>query len=165
LSLRIDGEHFDLHTITLLYNIFHCHHAMMSELGNVHQAFHTRFQFDERAKLSQSRDRTVDNSTGWVFLVDARPRIFQRVSIGERDLPIGRVDFLNLYFDLLPCFQHITGMRHSIPTHFADMHQAFGAPDIDESTKIHQLGHDSIERLPDGQGTQELLFLFLIFAF
>src|ERR1700692_3864022 len=96
------------------------------------QAFNSRFDFDERPKISKSGDGATNALARLVFASNRIPRMRLKLLHADCNAVLFRINLDNFGFDLLPRRKNIGGLGNASPRNFTDMKQRIRASDVDE---------------------------------
>src|SRR6266508_2858858 len=115
MPLRVNLNDPQLDVFSLAHHLLGMGDALITELGNVHQAFHTWLELRERAELRQLGDLGRHRIADVVLLLDPRPRIFFDLLQAEADFLVLAVDGDDAYVDLLTDSEHLAWMLDLAP--------------------------------------------------
>ena len=111
------------------------------------QAFHTRFEFDERPVRHDVDHFAVDAVSDRVFGFNVVPRAGRELLHAERDFLPFPVDVEDFHFDFIVDFDLVRGMADAVPTHVGDVQQTVNASQINKRTEVGDVLDDALARL------------------
>ena len=160
---RIDGQDFYLDFLSLAQHAADLDDAVIGKLRNMNQALDSRGNFDKRTEVGDASDGPFHNVIGRKLVGDILPWVFKCISMRKRNSIGTDVNLLDFHANFLANLNHFTGVLDAIPGEFADVNQAFGSTEVNERTKIHQLGDRAFANLAGFQLFQQLFpFLFVL---
>ena len=147
--LRIDVEDHDLDFLAGRNDLARVDVLLgPTHLGNVDQALDTRFEFDERAIISDVGDPALVFGLDRVLQIDTVPRIGFELLHAEADALGLDVEADDLDLDGLADTQNFGRMADPPPGDIGDMQQAVDFAEIDERAVVGDVLDHALENLP-----------------
>ena len=117
------------------------------------------FDFDERSEISQVSNRTLDASTGLVFVRELLPGVGLDLLQAEADAALAGIHLEHHGFDFIAHVQDLRGMFDTLaPRHFRDMDEPFDSGlELDESAIIREADDFALD---SGAGGKAILSRF-----
>ena len=126
-----------IHQFAFLHDVHRAHVALgPGHLRNVDQAFQTRLQFYERAKIGHASDLALDALTYLILLRHSRPRIGLQLLDAQRDLTLLAADLQDLDVHLIADLDDVRRLGAARIRHVGDMQQSVNATQVDERAEI-----------------------------
>src|ERR1043166_5223773 len=127
------------------------HVARPAHLGDVHEAFDSRLELDERAVVRDRHDLALHARADRILRGDVLPRVRLQLLQGARKALALPVDVENLDLELLADLHHLARVRHAAVAHVGDVQQAVDAAEIDERAEVGDVLDDALAHLIDRQ--------------
>src|SRR5581483_1179436 len=159
-ALGVDVEHHHLDFVAQLHDLGRMHVLIGPiHLGHVHQAFHARLDFDERAVVGDIRHLAEQARAFRIAPRDIDPRIIAQLLEAERHAIALAVVAQHFRFDFVADLQHFGRMLYALPREIGDMQQAVDAAEIDKRTIVGQVLDHALDHLTFLEvGEQRLAF-------
>src|SRR5918995_6828245 len=130
-----------------------------AHLGNVHQAFNTRLDLDERTVAGDRDNLALHPRPHRILGGHVLPGVRLQLLHAEADALALPVDVENLDFDFLADRHHFGGMRHAAIRHVGDVEQAIHATQIDECAEVGDVLDHALPHLTHGKLLHQVLAL------
>ncbi len=127
--------------------------------GNVHQAFHARLDFHERAVVGDVGDLAEQARAFRITALDVDPWIVAELLQAERDAVAFAVVAQHLGFDLVADLEHFARMLDALPRQVGDVQQAVDAAEVDERAVIGEVLDHALDGLAFFQTREQRLAL------
>ena len=142
-SVEINDAGLDL--LTDLEDVRGLLHVVAGDLGDMEQSVHAREQLDESAEVCHTGDTAGDDRADTELVLSLDPGILLRELAGEGNLLAA--DVLDEDSDFITDMENLLGILHAAPAHLGDVEQAVSAAEIDESTEICDVLHDTVDNI------------------
>src|SRR6185295_12115255 len=114
-------------------------------LGYVHKALDTRFNFNERAVVSQADDLAAHVRVFRETLGNALPRIRQELFVSERNAFLFAIELENLNLERVANLDDVVWRLDAAPAHIDDVQQPVYSSKVDKRTVLGNILHRSFE--------------------
>ena len=115
-SARIDFDHTQGDGIAFFENFLGVFDALLADFGDVDQTFQVFFKVGKCAELGQAGEEGFHQHTDLVARGAVRPGVVLQLADGQANAFLFAVDADNLDLDILPDFEHFTGMAGWVAT-------------------------------------------------
>src|SRR6266568_59208 len=165
LLVAVDAQHGGLDVLALLEHIGRFGDALgPGEFRDVNEAFHARFEFDERAVRHEIDDLAFDPRADGIFGFDVLPRIGQLLLEPKADAFLLPVDVEHDDVEFLSHLEDFGGMTDTAPAHVGDVEQPVQAVEIDKRAEVGDVldgAFADVARSHFGQQLRAALVAFL----
>ncbi len=134
-------------------------------LGNVHQAFHTLFDFGKAAVVGEVGNRGHDPGTFRITTGDGYPRIVAQLLHTQAHPILFPVELEDLHVHLVTDANHLGRMTDTAPGHIGDVQQTVHTAQIDERAVVCEVLDDAFDRLAFLKLRQQRFALHTVFFF
>ena len=117
----------------------------LGHLGDVHEAFDTIAQLDERAKGNEFGDLALDDRAYRILLHELLPRILGGLLQAKRDALTIVIHVKDHDLDIIADAHDLGRVIHVTPRELRDMHQSVDSAQVHECTKVHDAGYRTLE--------------------
>ena len=141
-SVRIHVQHHRFHLVANVDDLRRMLHPLgPGHLADVHQAFDTLFQLDERAVVGHADHASVNVRADRIALGGIQPRVGSELLEAQRYALLVAIELQHLHLDLVADLHQVARMRQASPGHVGDVQQAVDAAQVDERAVVGQVLH------------------------
>ena len=133
--------------------------------GDVYQAFHAVFYFDEGAVVGDVGDFAAGLAVDRVTLGDVAPRVGAELFQAEGDAGAFAVEFEDFDFHFVADVDDFGGVFDAFPRHVGDVEQAVHAADVEEGAVVGEVFDHGLDDVAFLQVFQYFVALGLVFVF
>ena len=143
-AVDVDLKHNGFHFVTDVQNVRSFGNALgPAHFSQVDQTFHSVFDLNKSTVGHQVADLTGHAAAFGILLSNTIPGIGGALLQTQRNTLFVTVDTGNDDLQLLSHMEHFAGMLDALPGDVGDMQQSVDAAQINESTKINDVLHDT----------------------
>src|SRR5665648_156260 len=156
-TLGVDLDDLDVDLLTGLQDLGRLLYVVLSQLGDVDEAFDPFLDLDERAEAHQLGDLAMHDLVDLPVLEDLLPRVFLSLLESQADPLALAVDVEQRDVDLLADVEHLRGVIDMAPGELGDVDQAVDAVQVHEGAKVNDVGDRALHDVAHVHPVEDLL--------